>query len=179
MTKSLKGLMLQERERTPLVPSGASWRYHGNFSPVHRGRIAPLGKEGVTMRVAIGGISHESSTFATVQTALEDFEKRMLLEGGNLVDTLSETKTPIGGFIDAARDAAFEVVPTIEASATPGGPVTAEATRDLVGRLVVGLHDALKPGPLDGVLLALHGAMVSELDDDGESYILRAVREVV
>lgn len=131
------------------------------------------------MRIAIGGIAHESSTFATVPTGLEDFEKRMLLEGGNLIDTLSDTKTPAGGFIDAARDASFELVPTIESSATPGGPVTAEATRELVGRLVAGLRDALKRGPLDGVLLALHGAMVSELDDDGESYILRAVREVV
>ncbi len=131
------------------------------------------------MRVAIGGISHESSTFATVPTELSDFEIRNLAEGDDLIQRLTGTKTPIGGFIDAARDADYSVVPTMFASATPGGPVTAEATTVLTGRLVDGLRSALASGPLDGVMLALHGAMVSDLDDDGESYILRQVRTVV
>ena len=131
------------------------------------------------MRVAIGGISHESSTFSTVPTTLDDFELRSLAVGGDLLDRFTGTKTPVGGFIDAARDADYTVVPTMFASATPGGPVTAEATRVLTSKLVDGLRSALNDGPLDGVMLALHGAMVSELDDDGESYILRAVRQVV
>ncbi len=131
------------------------------------------------MRVAIGGISHESSTFSTVPTTLGDFELRSLAVGGDLLDRFTGTKTPVGGFIDAARDADYSVVPTMFASATPGGPVTAEATRVLTKKLVDGLQSALKDGPLDGVMLALHGAMVSELDDDGESYILREVRKVV
>ncbi len=131
------------------------------------------------MRVAIGGIAHESSTFSTVPTQLSDFELRSLNEGQSLIERFTGTKTPIGGFIDAARDADYTVVPTMFGSATPGGPVTAEATRVLTGKLVDGLRSALDAGPLDGVMLALHGAMVSELDDDGESYILRAVRDVV
>ncbi len=131
------------------------------------------------MRVAIGGISHESSTFSTVPTELSDFELRNFAEGEGLLERFSGTKTPIGGFIDAARDANFDVVPTMFASATPGGPVTAEATEVLTGKLVDGLRAALHVGPLDGVMLALHGAMVSDLDDDGEGYILREVRKAV
>ena len=130
------------------------------------------------MRVAIGGISHESSTFSVVPTTLADFRQRGYFEGAEL-ERLRGTRTPIGAFYDAARDFDFEVVPTLSAGAVPGGPVTAEATEHLVGRLVEGLRAALADGPLDGVLLGLHGAMVSELDDDGESYILRAVRDVV
>ncbi|RIK45493.1 MAG: hypothetical protein DCC58_06175, partial [Chloroflexi bacterium] len=131
------------------------------------------------MRVAIGGISHESSTFSTVPTTLQHFNERGRHEGQALLDTMRGTKTPIGGFIDAARDAAFDLVPTIYAGAVPAGPVTAEATTVLVGILTDRLRAALAAGPLDGVLLALHGAMVSELDDDGEAYILRAVRAIV
>ncbi len=131
------------------------------------------------VRVAIGGISHESSTFATVPTTLTDFEQRHLAAGEGLLARFSGTRTAIGGFLDAAREGDFEVVPTIAASATPGGPVTAEATRVLVERLTEGLRGALAAGPVAGVLLDLHGAMVSELDDDGEGFILRAVREVV
>ncbi|MDP9375334.1 MAG: M81 family metallopeptidase [Chloroflexota bacterium] len=131
------------------------------------------------MRVAIGGIAHESSTFATVPTGLADFEQRGCHAGEELVTRARGTRTTVGGFLDAGRDFGFAIVPTIAASAVPGGPVTAEATETLTGRLVEGLRTALASGPLDGVLLGLHGAMVSELDDDGESYILRAVRGVV
>src|SRR5581483_4800709 len=34
-------------------------------------------------------------------------------------------------------------------------------------------------GDLDGILLALHGAMVTEVDDDGEGHLLRRVRALV
>ncbi len=131
------------------------------------------------VRVAVGGISHESSTFATVPTTLADFEQRHFVAGEDLLARFTGTKTAISGFLDAAAEAGFTVVPTIAASATPGGPVTAEATRVLVDRLTEGLRAALAEGPLAGVLLDLHGAMVSDLDDDGEGYILRAVRGVV
>jgi microcystin degradation protein MlrC len=131
------------------------------------------------MRVAIGGIAHESSTFATVPTTLADFTRHGYFEGEAMIAALRGTKSGIGGFVDAARDLDFDVVPAIMASAQPAGPVTAEATEVLTRRLVDGLRAAQAAGPLDGVLLALHGAMVSALDDDGESYILRAVREAL
>jgi microcystin degradation protein MlrC len=130
------------------------------------------------MRVAIGGIAHESSTFATVPTTLDDFMVRGYAAGQEMIERFTGTKSSIGGFIDAARAADYEVVPAIMASAQPAGPVTADATETLTRQLADGIRDALAAGPLDGVLLALHGAMVSELDDDGESYVLRAVREI-
>jgi microcystin degradation protein MlrC len=131
------------------------------------------------MRVAIGGIAHESSTFATVPTELSHFEEQGIPEGQQLIETYTGTKSPIGGFLDAARDFSFEVAPTIYAHATPGGLVTKHATETLTNWLCDGLRSALETGSLDGVLLSLHGAMVSEIDVDGESYVLRAVREVV
>ncbi|MGH9174793.1 MAG: M81 family metallopeptidase, partial [Vicinamibacterales bacterium] len=73
------------------------------------------------MRVAIGGIAHESSTFATVPTTLDDFVQRGYHEDAALIEELSGTKSGIGGFIDAARVMDFEVVPTIMASAQPAG----------------------------------------------------------
>ncbi|MDQ3548246.1 MAG: M81 family metallopeptidase [Chloroflexota bacterium] len=131
------------------------------------------------MRIAIGGISHESSTLSTVPTTLQHFRERGWSESDELLRSLTGTKSPIGGFIDAARDAAFEVVPTMMASAVPAGPVNAEATETLTNRLAGMIADAHREQPLDGILLNLHGAMVSELDDDGESYIVRAIRAVV
>ena len=130
------------------------------------------------MRIAIGGLLHETSTFSLVPTTLGDF-MRTHLEGEEMLERLTGTKSAIGGYIDAARNFAFEAVPTFWAATAPGGVVTAEALITLTDKLVAGIKQAKAHGGIDGVLLDLHGAMVAENDDDAESYTLRAVREVV
>ena len=131
------------------------------------------------MRVAIGGIAHETSTFARVPTAVEDFRHRTWAEGSDIVDRLADTKTAVGGFLDAARDADFEIAPTFVASALSGGIITAEAAHTLTNTLCDRLRQALEAGPIDGVLLAMHGAMIYEFADDAESYVFGEVRKLV
>ncbi len=131
------------------------------------------------MRVAIGGIAHETSTFARVHTTIEDFRHRTWAEGRDIFDTLAGTKTAVGGFLDAARDADFEVAPTFVASALSGGIITAEAARALTSTLCDRLRHAMDDGPIDGVLLAMHGAMIYEFAEDAESYVLGEVRRIV
>ena len=65
---------------------------------------------------------------------------------------------------------------TAWAAASPSAHVTTEAFERIVGKLIENLKAA---GPVDGVYLDLHGAMVTEAHDDGEGEILRRVREVV
>ena len=67
-------------------------------------------------------------------------------------------------------------MPTILAEAAPSGTVTAEAFDRLTELLVDGLRAA---GPLDGILLELHGAMVAENARDGDAEILTRVRAAV
>ncbi|MBN9393309.1 MAG: M81 family metallopeptidase [Chloroflexi bacterium] len=130
------------------------------------------------MRIAIGGILHETSTFSNVSTTLADF-MRTASEGQEIIHNYAGTKSAVGGYIDAARDFQFEVVPTFHAETAPSGLVTGEALIGLTGQLIQGIKAARQSGPLDGILLDLHGAMVSEIDYDAESYILRAVRKAV
>lgn len=130
------------------------------------------------MRVAIGGILHETSTFSVVPTTLADF-MRNAAEGQEIIHNFTNTKSAIGGYIDAGRDFQFEVVPTFYASTAPAGLVTGEALISLTSQLIQGIKAARQNGPLDGILLDLHGAMISEIDYDAESYILRAVRKLV
>ncbi len=130
------------------------------------------------MRIAIGGILHETSTFSKVPTTLADF-MRTAAEGQEIIQNFSHTRSAMGGYIDAARDFQFEVVPTFHASTAPAGIVTGEALIGLTNQLIQGIKAARQSGPLDGIILDLHGAMISELDYDAESYLLRAVRKVV
>src|SRR4029078_474170 len=57
---------------------------------------------------------------------------------------------------------------------------SAQVTRDAYERIVDDLVDRLRrAGPVDGVYLDLHGAMVAEHFDDGEGELLERVRKVV
>ncbi|MBI4277531.1 MAG: M81 family metallopeptidase, partial [Armatimonadetes bacterium] len=82
-----------------------------------------------------------------------------------------------GGFLDATKEAGAEVIPSLAASATPSGLVERDTYETLVGRLLDDVQAAKKRG-LDGVLLALHGAMVAEGVDDPEGDILQRVRDI-
>ena len=54
------------------------------------------------MRIATGGISHETSTFTLVKTDLDSFRERDYLHGEAMIERFTGTNTPIGGFIDRA-----------------------------------------------------------------------------
>lgn len=128
------------------------------------------------MRVAIGGILHESSSFSNLLTDRAAFERSSLKTGEAIVAERAESHHEVGGFIAGARQAGFEIVPTLVAEAIPSGPVTDEALDDLTGELVRRLQ---KAGKLDGLLLALHGALVTAKHPHGDAEILRRVREAM
>ena len=120
------------------------------------------------MRIALAGFMHESNTFSEVPTGLQQFRDGSLKYREDLLPVWQDAHHEMGGFIEGASRSGFEAVPILMASATPSGPVTAEAYEKVVSDIIVGLSDA---GPVDGLLLALHGAMVSEEhpDADGET----------
>jgi microcystin degradation protein MlrC len=121
------------------------------------------------MRIAVGGLWHETNTFATGLTGLDEFH---VLEGQAILAELAGTRTPLGGFLDAAAHRDVEIVPTLFASALPSGLVTRHAHRALAGCLIDRLVDA-RP---DAILLDLHGAMAAEDSDDVEGALLEAAR---
>ena len=125
------------------------------------------------MRIAIGGIFHESNTFVAGRTTLADYEAGRFYLGSEMLGPLAGTDTEIGGFLAAAAEWGFEPVPTFYAWAWPGGPLTSECFRTLLDRLVAAIAEA---PPVDGLLLTLHGAMVVENEDDPDGLILAESR---
>ncbi len=129
------------------------------------------------MRIVTGCISHETSTFTPVATTRDSFFERFGdVRGRAIIEKYRGTNTPTGGFIDGADAHGFALIPTLFAEAHPSGPAPRAVFESLVDELVAGIAAA---GPIDGVLLELHGAMVAEGVDDGEGYILAAVRQCV
>ena len=135
------------------------------------------------MRIAIGGFQHESHSFAPLPTGWREFVRPggfpALQRPATLVDTLRPTSVPCAGAIAVLEEERAAIVPLTWCLASPAGPVTAEAFERIAALLVAALSDALEAGPLDGVYLELHGAMVAVGHDDAEGEILRRVRAVV
>ncbi len=128
------------------------------------------------MRIAIGGLMHESNTFSSGSTTLSSFEAGGLEVGEGILTRWGQAHHEVGGFFRGAERYGFEPVPTLMAWATPSGPLTAETHGELIDRLVESIRDA---GRVDAVLLALHGAMVAEGTPDADGVILARVRELI
>lgn len=128
------------------------------------------------MRVAVAELKQETNTFANRPTTLDDFAAWHLWRGDEVLEQARGTNMEVAGFIDVIEPAGIEPVPLIATFAMSGGRVTHDAFTTLRDELLAGL---VSNGPLDGVLLALHGAMVSDDDDDPDGAILAAVREQI
>jgi microcystin degradation protein MlrC len=131
-------------------------------------------------RIAIGGFLHETNTFAPTKATYADFVHGggwpAMTQGPDVLKTMRNINVGLAGFVEQAEARGWELVPTIFAAASPSAHVTEDAYERIAAAIVNGIKNA---GPLDGVYLDLHGAMVSEHFDDGEGEILRRVREVI
>lgn len=124
------------------------------------------------MRVAIGGFMHESNTFAPLPTTLQRFRDGALTYGDAVVPSWQDAHHEVGGFIEGGGTFGYAPVPIAMAWATPAGPVADEFFDHFTDALVTGC----KLARADGVLLALHGAMVTPRHPDADAEVLRRVR---
>jgi microcystin degradation protein MlrC len=127
-------------------------------------------------RVLIAQFMHETNTFSKLVTTLDDYRRRWLIEGEAMVPRFTGTRNEIGGYIDSAARYGWEPVWAGAANATPSGKLTKE-TWETIRDMIVGA--ARKAGKLDGICLSLHGAMVTETEDDAEGALLEMLRGVV
>jgi microcystin degradation protein MlrC len=123
------------------------------------------------MKIAIGSIMHESNSFNAEPTTLADFHMREA--------TLSAWATgnsEVAGFVEEGQQRGFDLIPTIYAAAAPRGPVASGAFEELTARLIQSMRE---PKGLDGILLALHGAMYTEEFPQADEEIVRRLRAAV
>lgn len=125
-------------------------------------------------RILIASFKHETNTFAGNITGIDCFRLREFVVGDQLIDYYTDTGTELGGFLTAlAPQPDIQLLPVVAANAMPSGPVADAMAADIQTR-VLGALDANPP--VDGVLLSLHGAMVTESSEDGEGDLLAAIR---
>lgn len=120
------------------------------------------------MRIVVAMMKHETNTFSPVPTPLSRFQPEF---GNAAAVTYRGTNTPMAAYLDLAEQAGAQVVTPMAGSAPPSGPVEAAA----FARFRDTILEAVDRG-CDALMLDLHGAMVTETDDDGEGALLAAIR---
>lgn len=135
------------------------------------------------MNVFIAGFQHETNTFAPSKADWAAFQRGEAFppyrRGPEIIDAYAGRNIPIGGFIDAARERGWALVPSAWAGATPSAHVTQEAFERIAGVIVEDLSKALAHGGVHAVFLDLHGAAVAEHLDDLEGELLGRIRAIV
>ncbi len=127
-------------------------------------------------RVGIVALLQESNTFLAGRTTLDHFRRDLLVTGPAVRAALADAHHEVGGFFAGLDRAGLEAVPLLAARALPFGMMTAAT---LAGLLAM-LDDAFAAaGPLDGLLVAPHGATVSEDVPDVDGHWLGLVRRRV
>lgn len=129
------------------------------------------------MKLVIAMMQHETNTFSPLRASYADFGRAIGFDeppsGAIVAETFAGADMALGAFLDLAKARAADVVLPIAAYAEPCGWVSDEAFERVAGSICA----AVAAG-CDGVLLDLHGAMVTESFDDGEGELLRRLRAV-
>jgi len=120
----------------------------------------------------------ETNRYAKGVSGLKEYTEREYLFGEEILrQTFTGTKSELGGFFDVLnKEPECKLVPVLGLNASPG-PVTAQAIWQQVADTLLGAID--EEDRVDGILLALHGAMVTEDMEDGEGELLQLLRQKV
>jgi len=128
------------------------------------------------MRIAVGGISHETNFFSTTPATLSAFRSHLYLTGEDMIGALKDAPSPLGGVLSGLGDCGFQAVPLLYAATNPCGQIGRD---DFFAMLEDLLERFARSLPLDGVIIAPHGAMTADGIADCEGTLLEAVRKVV
>src|SRR5207249_4058419 len=111
--------------------------------------------------------------FSPVKADYAKFADGGILRGEEIVRAHQNAHSTLTGFLEAGETLGFENVPLIFAETGPIGTITKDAFDRIVGEMI----DRLRArGPWDGVLLANHGAAVSEEYPDVDGEVAARVR---
>lgn len=121
---------------------------------------------------------HETNRLAPGTSGWEDFQSRYALyEEAAIRRRIAGAKNEMNaflGYFDPLED--YCICPVLALNASPGPVVAQEIFDDACHRLVKAARETPE---LSGILLCLHGAMVTERTEDGEGELLAVLRQVV
>jgi len=137
-------------------------------------------------RIGIVALLHESNTFIDTPTTIDHFRMDVSITGKQIFEKFGDSHHEIGGFLHGLGwpggesslpgAAQVEIVPIAAYRATPSGIITSEAWEKLVCELLEEVRQSML---FDGLLIAAHGAAVSQGARDADGNWLTRLRALV
>ena len=127
-------------------------------------------------RVLTARFMHETNTFSRVPTDMAMIRRRDFHLENEMPAAFRGTRSAVGAAFEAADKYGWTLVHPVSANPNPSGTVTDDAFETVTG-MILDAVDA--KGPIDGALLHLHGAMVSDSYEDAEGEFLARLRQRV
>ena len=132
----------------------------------------------IRFHVLSAEFAHETNTFSIIPTGFDKFVAQdCFLDAASAIAARGNSNTDLAGFLDAAREHDWQLVHVLSAVAQPAGRVSNDAFERLTAPIIAAARE--QADRLDGILLGLHGAMVTDTFDDGEGELLARLRAVV
>ena len=126
------------------------------------------------MRVGLVSFIHESNTFNPVFTTREMFDDSVVF-GDEVIHRWGEAHHEVGGMIEEVARVGVELVPLVAAWVMPAGPLLERAYEEVLEEILTRVSSE----SLDGLLLSLHGAMVSSHIRDADGNTAERIRSLV
>ena len=127
-------------------------------------------------RVLTARFMHETNTFSRVRTDMALIRRRDFHLGNEIPAAFCGTRSALGATFEAADKYGWTLVHPVSANPNPSGIVADAAFEEIAGLILAAA--GTRP-PIDGVLLHLHGAMVSEGHEDAEGELLARLRALL
>ena len=124
-------------------------------------------------RVLTARFMHETNTFSRVPTDMAMIRRRDFHLENEIPEAFRGTRSAFGATFEAADKFGWSLVHPVSANPNPCGIVTDDAFEQITGMILDAVDNK---GPIDGVLLHLHGAMVSQTHEDAEGEFLARLR---
>lgn len=127
------------------------------------------------MRLLLAMMMHETNSFSPVATPASRFHSNRgtLMSGKEALEAYKGTGSSLGGLIAAAEAAGAEIVCALAALGWPSGTVDDSAFEEMASIITGAIDD-----DFDGILLDLHGAMVTQTHESAERELLERIRQM-
>ena len=128
--------------------------------------------------IITGLFRHETNSFHPQLADEAQYRARHYLLGQEVADFFRGTETEMGAVVNVLEQHKDEYrnIPTVGFDALPCGPVSEGVLLKVRDELLKAIRSVDK---VDGILLCIHGAAVSEITDDCEGYLLEIIRKEV
>ena len=127
-------------------------------------------------RVAIAQFMQEAHSFTAIPCTWDQFQAGHIYRGDEIIDKMRGNRVEIAGALDFAESQQVELIPTLACNAVSSGYIQFQVFESLLTELLERLESAL---PVDGVFIALHGAMVAEGYADASGEVLARIRSLI